>query len=141
ESAVGVLDEAGAARARDVERRIAAHRRSARVWNDFRRRARLRGLAHRADAQRSRASSTARRLRAYVPGGRRRGRLAWQRTRAHARRRARPRAWRVGPQPDFSPVAVVSGTTATRLKPGCSSDRIHTLTATCFFREAAMVCT
>ena len=81
-----LLDDAAAARARDLERRERPHRRPDGVGDDLRRRARQRGQPDRADLERQRAGPARGRQRADVPRGRRRGRPP----RRAARRGARP---------------------------------------------------
>ena len=93
ERARPLLDDAAAARTRDVERGEHPHRRPDGVGNDLRRRARQRGQPDRADVERQRAGPARRRRRADVPRGRRRGGAP----RRAAGRGARPhssREWR-----------------------------------------------
>jgi 2-keto-4-pentenoate hydratase/2-oxohepta-3-ene-1,7-dioic acid hydratase in catechol pathway len=92
-----VLDDAATARARDVQRRSRADRRSDGLGNDLRWGARHRGLAHRTGAR--------------VPGGRRRGRTARPRRRSRARRGAWPGASRVATRdaPDPQQALLVAG--------------------------------
>ena len=81
-----LLDDAAAARARDLERREHPDGRPDGLGHDLRRRARQRGQPDRADLERERAAAPRRRQRANVPRGRRRGRAP----RRAARRGARP---------------------------------------------------
>ena len=62
-----------AGRPPDRQRRVAAHRRPARLGHDLRARARPARLVHRADLERRRAARARRRLDPHVPRGRRRG--------------------------------------------------------------------
>ena len=81
-----LLDDAAAARTRDLERSEHPHRRPDGVGDDLRRRARQRRVPDRVDVERQRAAPASRRRRSDIPRGRRRGRPPQRR----ARRGARP---------------------------------------------------